>query len=440
MKRIDRILQLSLIVLVLLSLVLTYAIWLSPAAANNAAEENSSQQNVADETSFKKQTDVFLPIRSIWIADEAIYQSSSENVISSLQGAVQEARLGKLSLAADGEEAFNQYLTPKNAIEFLYEGQFLLSEYLDIFDLSLNARDFDDGDSIYFSKIQIDFDANKIRFLNFNKHQVYEAAISTKKTRFANIYQENKNRFIEMQTNEQISGKYYQTKAAVKLKKYSYILSSQPYALFRNAFFAEPTKARSEDYNTAGVQYYVSGQEELRLNENDRSILFTGKIDKDEDALSDAYDKSFYYVSRLGTDVGNLRYFDRDKDTVNYRIFVEGYPVFSTGSRGLMAVSGTAMEVESSGENSGIKIDTSMDTIQVPIPSDEEVELASSQEMLQSLQSAGADLTDIKSYIIGYTWQDLKETDNRVVDLTPDWYVQYQDTWYSYKSLLQKLG
>ncbi len=40
--------------------------------------------------------------------------------------------------------------------------------------------------------------------------------------------------------------------------------------------------------------------------------------------------------------------------------------------------------------------------------------------------------------IVGYTWQNVKET-NRVVDLLPEWYVKYKDNWYSANDLLEKL-
>ena len=45
--------------------------------------------------------------------------------------------------------------------------------------------------------------------------------------------------------------------------------------------------------------------------------------------LKKAYSQSFNYVSRLGTAVGNLRYFDHHEGQINFRIFVEGYPTFS---------------------------------------------------------------------------------------------------------------
>ncbi|MGC3221181.1 hypothetical protein ACPTGR_14350, partial [Enterococcus faecium] len=80
--------------------------------------------------------------------------------------------------------------------------------------------------------------------------------------------------------------------------------------------------------------------------------------------------------------------------------------------------------VDVGGETNGsvqVNNQTSLNTIQVPIPSDEEVVLASTNEIIQQLKAKGADSNKIGSVNVGYTWQNVKET-NRVVDLLPEWY------------------
>ena len=83
-----------------------------------------------------------------------------------------------------------------------------------------------------------------------------------------------------------------------------------------------------------------------------------------------------------------------------------------------------------------IKIETSMDTVQVPIPSDEEVELPSTLEVENSLAAVGFDLDKVQSFIIGYTWQDIDGV-NKLVALTPEWFVKYDNNWYSANQLMQ---
>jgi regulatory protein YycH of two-component signal transduction system YycFG len=430
MKILDRSLRVGLFLLICLSVYFTYSIWDSP--ANKTTDSNKSQ-TVSNVSTYKKNSDVFLPIRSTWIASGKVYQVNSENVISSLQKKVSQASFGRVTMVADNETNFNKYLDPQDAVEFLYEGSFVLDEYSDIFKLDLNMNKINKGQDVKFSKIQVDFQDKKIRFLDFDKHRVYEANIAIDDTELATIYRNNQAKFIEMAADNKILSKQYQTNGSVKLEKYSYILSSQSYTLYQNAFFKDTDKVRSEDVGE-NQQYYVSDDESLHLNETDRTVTFDGVPLTSDSELTDIYAQSFAFVRRLGAGIGNVRYFERDNDSIVYRMFVEGYPVFNASNRGAMTV-----KVSEANSAEKVHITTSMDTIQVPIPSDEEVELESSADMLAQLAAAGADKAKIQSSIIGYTWQDIKET-NRLVDLLPEWYVQYDKQWYRLSDLLTELG
>ena len=57
--------------------------------------------------------------------------------------------------------------------------------------------------------------------------------------------------------------------------------------------------------------------------------------------------------------MGNLRYFDRTKDSVNYRTFVEGFPVFSNDLKGQVDIRIT----NNDGAAPSVTINTSVNTI-----------------------------------------------------------------------------
>ncbi|MGC3657949.1 hypothetical protein ACPTG7_14950, partial [Enterococcus faecalis] len=73
------------------------------------------------------------------------------------------------------------------------------------------------------------------------------------------------------------------------------------------------------------------------------------------------YIQSFSYVKRLGTNMGNLRYFDRTKVSVNYRTFVEGFPVFSNDLKGQVDIRLT----NNDGAAPSVTINTRVNTIEV---------------------------------------------------------------------------
>lgn len=429
MKISERIIRVALFALILLSLILTYAIWLSP--TSKTADVNTSKQAVKNDQNYAKATDAFLPIRGIWDLAEGKFQTSSENLLATTQARLTESTYGQLQEVAQGEEEIKSYYSLDNGIELNYEGGFSLTEYVKVFDMPINLNSLKDSDKLTFSKIQVDFAKKKIRFLNYSKDTVYEATISADFTGLETIYQKNQPKFLEMSDENPLVPRLLRTKDRVRLKKYSYILTTQSYSLFRNAFFQNPDQAKGEE-EASGARSFVSGHEELMMDEQKRQVTFEGELPEDLSKES-MYSQSFNYVSRLGTAVGNLRYFDHHEGQVNYRIFVEGYPIFSQSSKGKMAVK---IGHGSNGASTQIRIETSMDTVQVPIPSDEEVELPSTLEIENNLAAVGLDLDKVQSFIIGYTWQDIDGV-NKLVALTPEWFVKYDNTWYPATQLMQ---
>lgn len=429
MKISERIIRVALFALILLSLILTYAIWLSP--TSKTADVNTSKQAVKNDQNYAKATDAFLPIRGIWDLAEGKFQTSSENLLATTQARLTESTYGQLQEVAQGEEEIKNYYSLDNGIELNYEGGFSLTEYVKVFDMPINLNSLKDSDKLTFSKIQVDFSKKKIRFLNYSRDTVYEATISADFTGLETIYQKNQAKYLPMSDENPLVPRLLRTKDRVRLKKYSYILTTQSYSLFRNAFFQNPDQAKGEE-EASGARSFVSGHEELMMDEEKRLVTFDGELPEDL-AKESVYSQSFNYVSRLGTAVGNLRYFDHHDGQINYRIFVEGYPIFSQSSKGKMAVK---IDHAPNGTSTQIKIETSMDTVQVPIPSDEEVELPSTLEIENNLAAVGIDLDKVQSFIIGYTWQDIDGV-NKLVALTPEWFVKYDNAWYPANQLMQ---
>lgn len=428
MKLSEKIIRVALVALILLSLVLTYAIWLSP--TSKTADVNTSKQAVKNDQNYTKATDAFLPIRGVWHVAEGIFQTSSENLLATTQARLTEGTYGQLHEVAQNEAESKKYYHLDNGVELNYEGSFSLAEYVKVFDMPVSLSSLKEAEKIDFSQIQVDFSKKKLRFLNYSKGLVYEATISADFTSLTTVFQKNQGRYLAMSDDDPGAPRVLRTKDRVRLKKYSYILTTQSYSLFRNAFFQNPEQAKGEE--ASGTRSFVSGHEELMMDEQKRLVTFAGELPTDLTKES-SYSQSFNYVSRLGTAVGNLRYFDHHDGQINYRIFVEGYPVFSHSSKGKMSVK---IEPASNTTSPQVEIETSMDTVQVPIPSDEEVELPSTLEVENNLAAVGIDLSKVQNYIIGYIWQDIDGV-NKLVALTPEWFVKYENVWYPADQLMQ---
>ncbi|MGG5343748.1 YycH family regulatory protein [Enterococcus sp. AZ192] len=431
MKTTERIIRIGLIFLVLLSLYFSFSIWLSSAKKEQPIKND--QQLATAVVNERLDTDVFLPLRLIRMQNGVSEMNNSENLITNIQNEIRQATFGKLTqVVKDDASQFENYLTMDQGFELLYEGPFLLSEYMSVYDLSIDLEDITDSDDIHFTCIQVNLKQNKLRFLNFSSNDIYETPISMDNEKVLNLMNKVGVQYNPISEQQSLSQKHYYLSDDLKMKKYSYILASQPVTKFRNAFFTNTediqTNEDSQDLS------YASRNERLIADEKLGTIHFSGDIEN-RTAQDNIFSDSFFYIKKLGTSMGNLRYFDRTKSEINYRTFVEGFPVFSENDKGQVHIT----IGNDKAEKSSVVIETSVDTIQVPIPSEEEVQLQSTESLLEQLTLNGADPEKIDSMVIGYTWHKIEEV-TQVVDLTPEWYIRYDGQWSSVPELLEHLA
>ncbi|WP_430607807.1 hypothetical protein IGJ55_001330 [Enterococcus sp. AZ170] len=430
MKIAERIVRIGLIFLVLLSMYFSVSIWTSSSKKDQSVKTDA--QTTTAVVNERMDTDVFLPLRLVRMQNGTSEMNNSENLITNVQNEIKHSTFGLLTQTVQGDgEQFDKHLLINQGFELLYEGPFLLSEYLSVYDLDLKTTELN-ADEIFFTCIQVDLDQSKIRFLDFSRKDVYEAQITINREKVLSLMNKVGVQYNPISEQQVVAGKHYYLSEDLKMKKYSYILASQPVTKFRNAFFSNvenvQTNEDSQDLS------YTSGSERLTADEKLGTIHFTGELSA-RGAKDNIYSDSFSYIKKLGTSMGNIRYFDRTNAEMNYRTFVEGFPVFSENDKGQVRITIGNDQVE----QSSVAIQTSVDTIQVPIPSEEEIVLKSTESLLEQLTLNGADLSKINSMVIGYTWHKIEEV-TQVVDLTPEWYIRYDNKWYPERELLEKLA
>lgn len=430
MKIHELLIRIGLILLVLLSLYFTYGIWSS---SSIKGEDLENEAQVTSTIKERVKSDVFLPLRIAKMEEESIAVSTSESLISAIQRVVSSSSIGALEQVVSGDdEQYNQYYVNKRGFEFIYEGRFLLSEYLSVYGIHTESSDIATDEESYFSRMQVDFERNMVLFFDFSNRNIYEATISIDQSKIETLLSDEGVTYFNVTDQSTIANKQYYMMSDLKLKKYSYILASQPITLFRNAFFTNPDSVHTnEDSNDLS---YTSGVEKLNVDEETNTVYFSGALQNTADGHN-LFSDSFSYMKKLGTNIGNIRYFDSSDQRVNYRTFVEGFPVFSADYKGQVRVS---MGGEGADQQQVI-INTSVDMIQVPIPSEEEVTLQDTASLLDELAYYGANVDDIESLIIGYSWQTIEGV-TQVVDLTPEWYILYQGQWYPERDLLDMLA
>ena len=429
MKFTERAVRIGLILMVGISFYLTYLIWLSP-SNEDVLLENNSDNEVVDNVNHREMTEVYLPLHVVRLQNDTVRETNTESFVRKMQ-----EQLPKLTTETDHfqkieqSEAFAKQTHIQNGVELTYLSDMPLKDYLKIFQLTI-SKDKQLPNRWAFFTVQVDFDSSQLRFINTQTQEIFSMKITAGLSAIEQALQDNHAEWIDMFYNDNLLPKQYYTNHAIQLKKYSYIASSRPYTIFRDAFFTNPKDIRSSN-GTMNLNLY-DGSESMIVQQNEQKIEFSGTIPLTT-SFSD-YQAGYKYIRGLGTNYGSMRLFDQRKQTTDYRVFVEGFPIFSQDNEGEITVQ---LVKDTEEDEVDVAIHANLNTIQVPIPSDETVELPASYDAVQQLYVNGAKADKLTRIIVGYTWKNLPNTE--VVDLEPNWYVQYEDQWYSFEDLMKQL-
>ncbi len=393
----EKIIRVGLIVMIALSFYFSYMIWLNPTGFNNASTETDTGVNPSVQT-YKQKSDLFLPLYLTWNDEEDIKETNSEAVIREIQEVINEATISDLTLRTYGEEqAFSKAQEVNQGISLNYYTTFYLKDYEKTFDKELSLEDESETEDFPFSRIQFDLEENTIQFVDFTHQRVVRGKIDWDKSQVKHLLADNPREWTTMVADKERTSNQYYTQDSIKLKKYSYYSSTQSQSLFREAFFSNPKNVKINDESVD--TYYYEGGQNMTVLQDQQQVKFETTTDGSDE--TDLAMLSADYIIRLGNNFGTIRYFDQQDKHLDYRVFVEGYPVFSTGGQGVISVAFSESGQTGSRE---MTISASLNAIQVPIPSETEIELPSSLSVKNELIAAGADPELLQQIIVGYQW------------------------------------
>lgn len=428
MKLGGRLIRFGLVAMIALSLFLSWKIW-----TNSGSKDLVDNTKTAENTmNMKQPKDVFSPVKLIYHDDQGKhFYSNKENLISSINKEV--LRLSRERLTVYSEKDASKYLasqTKANSFELVMASPISLDYFLEINDQEV-TRGIEEG--MKFQRIVVSLDDDLLYLLNDANHQVFRIKFKGDLSEIKRLLRDNNNRFIEVLHEDSELPVYYQFIEDINLKKYSYILSTQSYTLFSQAFFDNPQEIMPNDVNknSKDVDLINAEGDGLKISYGTGEVQFSGRIKPDTVLVNpthNLYTDTFYYVQSIGNSMGTIRYFEGSGNKVTYRNFVEGFPIFSDYTRG---------RVEVTRNNQNIQVMTNQEMIQVPIPSDEEVTLSNTATIVAQLESAGIKVSDLEDLQIGYTWEANQET-KQVVDLVPEWYVKIDNYWDNVANVVQK--
>ena len=412
--------------LVAVSLFLTVRILSTPSASGLG--QNSTPSVSANLTNTKKIEDVFAPIRMIVHTDKRLYLTQTPEIMQSVNELLGESLLdGIEDVSTYTQEEFDALILSPTQVEIRFAEAVPL-ELLSRYFTNLQEDYYDDGiDRIIFNSKEED----PIYLLNDETKQVFTVARPDNVLQpLVDLYEGQKDAYMEVESYESESAISYLPTEAITVQKLVYLVEKPSNSYFIDLLFDDTTDLK--DNGSDEFVSYSDNISELSIEKTTGQLSYYRNI-LDAEELPDyrLIRDSFHEIKMLDNWTNPFYFygFDEETDNVYYRRYVNGYPIFGEVDYGLTRIhmSGSSLT----------ELQFLTQVIQTPLTDrGEDVTLLSGKDLLAALDAGGYTSQEIQMIALGYDWT-FSEESNRLVNLTPKWFIQIDGSW---KSLDQWIG
>ena len=412
--------------LVAISLFLTVRILSTPSTIG--LSQNSTTSVSANLTNTKKIEDVFAPIRMIVHTDKRIYLTQTPEIMKSVNELLGESLLdGIEDVSTYTQEEFDALILAPTQLEIRFAEEVPL-ELLSRYFTNLQEDYYDDTiDRIILNSKEED----PVYLLNDETKQVFTVARPDNVLQpLVDLYEGQKDAYMEVESYESESAISYLPKEAITIQKLVYLVEKPSNSYFIDLLFNDTTDLK-DNGNDEFVSYSDNISELSIHKETGQLSYYRNILDAEELPDYRLIRDSFHEIKMLDNWTNPFYFygFDEGTDNVYYRRYVNGYPIFGEVDYGLTRIhmSGSSMT----------ELQFLTQVIQTPLTDRrEDVTLLSGTDLLAALDAGGYSSQEIQMIALGYDWT-FSEESNRLVNLTPKWFIQIDGSW---KSLDQWIG
>ncbi|MFC6207156.1 YycH family regulatory protein [Levilactobacillus tongjiangensis] len=431
MKITKAFLPLGLTIAVVISVALSAMIWTNPAQYERNRQRSSNTPTT--ELNSRPKQDVYLPTQVVYTngsGNQELLNNRKVNLTTEIREALSKWDLGRIRrVDVKSQAVYMKFLTTKSSILLSYGAPVNVKLFNTVFNSNLGRS------ATQFSRIMVPLDNSKHIYLLDDKDQeVYQVTVKKGNNKQLNkILKENLFRIdIKMQWLNGSAVPYVMNNVTVQ--SYSYLVNQQSTDYFTTRLLnkGESTNVSAKK-NKDNTIYSDGASQQLTVYHKKGTALY-----EDYSALqaslsfSQALNASYSAVKAVGIPMENLRYYgyNHTNSTVTYRSFVEGFPIFNQSNYGAARIQMLSQGVR--------RYYFSLYSLQVPVPTDKKsVSLPSTQSVIDQLTAAGYSKKKITTVQLGYQWLASSSSD-KVVNLTPTWYVFYDGSWKTYSQMLKQ--
>lgn len=424
MKYYEQIKSIVLLLLVALSLFLTFRIW-SYQPNYKIIEEN---QVVAKKIGKYKEIDqILLPYRLIVSENDKLYGNVSYKKLNEIMSTMSSWKPKGLDFEKNNltYDDINNFISENKHITLFYSAEVPIK----VFQSILNFSD-SDITNITFDRLIIDWgnlnDSNiKINFINTKNKTLYSTKVPIKESDFQDDvlrHLEDLDLYQEVKRIKKLS--LYVPTEQVKLNQYTYYIDEVSPDMFRDILFNDPNIVKKNNESEDSLKY-TDGMALMTVDTNSRIFNFVNPSSENISniSLAELWNNTFQFVNNHGGFNGDYRYasVNMEKHVIDYQLFMHGYPVFS---------SITSTQITATwGNNQIFRYKRPYFFLEMDISSEKKSELLHSGAKIIELvdETNKLQLSSIDDLVVGYY---LVQNDNDLLyTLVPSWFAIIKGSW-----------
>lgn len=425
MKYIEQVKSITLTLLVLLSIALTFFIW-TYTPNYDLIEQAETQQVTIGE---KKELEATLkPYKMLYRFQEEWRGTLSSGAMDGVMTAFsewQEVNLRQIDTNVS-DEAINAMMRKENRFTLFFMGDIPLQAFRSI--VPFGEKELPE---VSFNRIVVDWKDYRAKqlnvyFINTNKNYIYKATAQTATGLYfyETIIEPAKEYGLYEEIERESGLSLYTIDEPVEAIKYTYYIDEIQPELFKNVLFADP-KLVQRNIDSSNSQKYTDGMSLMTVDTANNTLNYVYPAAESSKSIlpSRLLENSFDFINEHGgmTDDYRLILLNEANHQTDYLLFLEGLPVISNET--LTRISTTW------GDNRVFRYKRPYFSLDMDITSEKEITaLPSGQAVMEWLKTKPEqDVSELREVVIGY-YLSVAENQN-LYTLEPSWFYVQNGSW-----------
>ncbi|ETO41060.1 YycH protein [Fructilactobacillus florum 8D] len=408
---------------VIISIILSVSLLTNPARFSSRSHQNRTT-DMHNDNNTHNELDLYAPtqlIETTSTGQQNLVTSPTTNLIGEVLRQLRQEHFSAVKqISTNNQKQYQAILHKPNTMSLNYTNPISTDKVAKL----LRYQDLNGLGQVSRLVVPID-EPHELYLLADENQTVYRVSLATKQaTNFKKFLQHGvtKNR-VEVKFMNRKPWLFFPN--PVIMNDYAFMLQEQSQSSYLNRVIGNATNANVK--HRQGKTTYSSPDQELTFDHNDNvtynNYRPTKRIVRQEDALNAAYQNAI----QLGIPLDNTKFdsYVAKDHTVVYRLFIEGFPLFSDDQLGTY----TYRYINQNSE----QYQFSLRDFQIPIPTDDsKTTLPNTSDVLATLQQRGLSHQQLQGMTLGYQVVTSK-ADSLVVTLQPTWFVKYDNQWVNYQ-------